>query len=544
MEDISVYLPSQSAPNTPKKLPVFLGSQLVDDDDELVLNTPAAKLEEKEYPDAKKVRTTRSVKGDLEPLFEGLLHYRRRIKWRRAYFQLYQRHLVYHKKGDVSTPQIKLDLLNASVSSYGEYLLNSASHADINQVMARSTACVRAKSFTAKHANVHDVINAARHDDECVFVLTLSDFKILFLRADNEAMRSLWMKQIGLRCLDLLKTISPNYDESRRVKLSVEGLQYDADDHTTTYQMEVHVADGEMVWFLMKSHTEMQLMSNIALEILRRNDVDLSALPDFPEVNLDEVENGKLREKMNNHIVAISLFPAVTDDMEFLSFIGIGSRPSDPNRNNKTFKDNVYRPKMQVQRALELLNSGDIVLFRNPNMLSVGQRLLLQSEWDHVGLVVHHPILANGAQSLYVLEAVNTGVNLVPIRERLFAYDTEGLVAIRRLKWSPTLEKLSLLESFIDKVVGKPYSIRGILGVTTGNEAYFCSQLIAEAYQLLGILPADKHAGEYLPQSFSSGSPKLQMLDDAELEDEEFLLTFEKREIMNALRTSGKMGNG
>jgi hypothetical protein len=31
------------------------------------------------------------------------------------------------------------------------------------------------------------------------------------------------------------------------------------------------------------------------------------------------------------------------------------------------------------------------------------------------------------------------------------------------------------------------------------------------------------------------------MLDGAELEDEEFLLTFEKREIMNALRTSGKV---
>jgi hypothetical protein len=41
-----------------------------------------------------------------------------------------------------------------------------------------------------------------------------------------------WMKEIGMRCLDLFRTISPNYEETRRVKLSLEGLQYDADDHT------------------------------------------------------------------------------------------------------------------------------------------------------------------------------------------------------------------------------------------------------------------------------------------------------------------------
>jgi uncharacterized protein YycO len=174
---------------------------------------------------------------------------------------------------------------------------------------------------------------------------------------------------------------------------------------------------------------------------------------------------------------------------------------------NKAFKDNVFRPKMQVQRALELLNNGDIVLFRNPNMLSVGQRLLLQSEWDHVGLVVHQPILASNQQTLYVLEAVNTGVTLVPMRERLFAYDTEGLVAIRRLKWNPTLEKLKILDDFVERVVGKPYSLAGMLGVTA-NDAYFCSQLIAEAYQLLGLLPSDKHTGEYLPRK-NSTSPQL-----------------------------------
>jgi hypothetical protein len=89
------------------------------------------------------------------------------------------------------------------------------------------------------------------------------------------------------------------------------------------------MAEGEMVWFLMKTHAEMQAMSTIAMEILRNSKVDLSGLPDFPEVKAEEAENGKLKEKMHSHIVAISLFPAVTDHMEFLGFIGIGSRVSE-----------------------------------------------------------------------------------------------------------------------------------------------------------------------------------------------------------------------
>jgi hypothetical protein len=86
---------------------------------------------------------------------------------------------------------------------------------------------------------------------------------------------------------------------------------------------------------------------------------------------------------------------------------------------------------------------------------------------------------------------------------------------IRKLIWKPTLIQLNALEKFQEDVIGQPYSLKGLIkpkhkSNDITNDAYFCSELIGEAYRILGLLPNDSRI--YLPGDFSSHS-NLQLMN-------------------------------
>eukprot|EP00466_Bigelowiella_natans_P001685 jgi/Bigna1/89771/estExt_fgenesh1_pg.C_550058 len=90
-------------------------------------------------------------------------------------------------------------------------------------------------------------------------------------------------------------------------------------------------------------------------------------------------------------------------------------------------------------------------------------------------------------------------------------------IVLRRLNWPARGRRGHLgerLEEFADAVNGKKYGLNlcGLIcGGTLRNwndpaRTYFCSEIVAEGYKFLGLLPPDSCAARYVPGDFSEGS--------------------------------------
>lgn len=108
-------------------------------------------------------------------------------------------------------------------------------------------------------------------------------------------------------------------------------------------------------------------------------------------------------------------------------------------------------------------------------------------------------------------------------------------VVYRPLKFRRTFDNQTLLEDFLRKVIGKKYklspfrmlqkySTQDSVAVVSGDKCYFCSELVASIYKLLGILPREITSANYWPGSFSAET-KLALRNGAAL-GEEYLVEF------------------
>lgn len=153
-------------------------------------------------------------------------------------------------------------------------------------------------------------------------------------------------------------------------------------------------------------------------------------------------------------------------------------------------------------------STGDLILFRNKDIGSVIQRGFTRSSYDHVAL-----LLCYTSGKICLLEAIqSTGVNLLlwsDFKKYQWNLLTERIVH-RKLEFERTEESLVKLEEFVNKVVGKAYklSTRKIVMKNPqkkpGDETdFFCSELIASAYKVLGVLSEEEISNRFLPGSFA-----------------------------------------
>ncbi len=171
----------------------------------------------------------------------------------------------------------------------------------------------------------------------------------------------------------------------------------------------------------------------------------------------------------------------------------------------------------------DTLNTGDIVLFSGRGFVSTAIKCISCSKWSHVGMVVKSAEL--GAVLLWEtttlskikdinFDDVRQGVQLVPLSERIRQY--EGEIAVRKLQAERSPFMLRQLALLREEVKGRPYEdnylelVRSVYDGAMGeNEedlsSLFCSELIAEAYQRMGLLhDADLPSNELTPADFSS----------------------------------------
>lgn len=168
------------------------------------------------------------------------------------------------------------------------------------------------------------------------------------------------------------------------------------------------------------------------------------------------------------------------------------------------------------------LKTGDIVLFSGKGGASAGIKWATFSRWSHVGMVVVLPEYdlvtvweSSTITALIDLETrmPNKGVQLVPLSTRIEQYD--GEVAIRRLEGVEfATDDIRALMQLRRELAGRKYEVDqlelikaawdGRFGRNTEDlSSLFCSELVAEAYQRLGLLAEDKPSNEYIPADFS-----------------------------------------
>jgi len=188
------------------------------------------------------------------------------------------------------------------------------------------------------------------------------------------------------------------------------------------------------------------------------------------------------------------------------------------------------------------LDTGDIVLFSGKGLVSMGLKIGALCSWSHVAMVVRvkEPDVALLYQSTPVCKAkdffdgiLKNGVQVNVLSEAVNGYN--GKVAIRHLAVDRTTEMLDGLSRFRQKVKDRPYEehiIQMVKAVWDGPlghveedlSSLFCSELVAEAYQSMGLLPASEAGGkpatEFTPKNFSTEGSAIELLHEARLGEE------------------------
>ena len=191
------------------------------------------------------------------------------------------------------------------------------------------------------------------------------------------------------------------------------------------------------------------------------------------------------------------------------------------------------KPRIYSKQMRAKLKTGDVVLFSGKGGISAGIKWATLSRWSHVGMIVVLPeydfVTVWESTTLSSIVDLDTklphkGVQLVPFSSRIEGYG--GEVAVRQLDGvtfdDGDIKNLMLLRR---KLAGKEYeqdkielikaAYDGPLGRNSEDlTSLFCSELVAEAYQRLGLLSEDKPSNEYTPADFSE-KRQLKLLEGA-----------------------------
>lgn len=184
------------------------------------------------------------------------------------------------------------------------------------------------------------------------------------------------------------------------------------------------------------------------------------------------------------------------------------------------------------------LKTGDIVLFSGKGAFSETIKYVTLSRFSHVGMILKIPEYdfltiweSTTLSNIKDLESnlPRKGVQLVPLSDRVQKYS--GAISIRQLQGGELpIDSINSLMDLRKQLRGKPYeqskiellksAYDGPFGFNSEDlSSIFCSELVAEAYQRLGLVSESKPSNEYTPADFSKEKMG-QLLNGFELADE------------------------
>ena len=159
------------------------------------------------------------------------------------------------------------------------------------------------------------------------------------------------------------------------------------------------------------------------------------------------------------------------------------------------------------------IHTGTIVLFQGTGLTSdlirwfCGLFTGKKGTYSHVGMIICDK------ERRFIFESTTLngkkGVQLNLLSQAVKTY--KGNMFIRTFEGNLTAKQTVELHQFISDNLGKPYEhhIWELIGAATpwtmfkgNNKDFFCSELIAKAYQILGLISKKPDAKEYKPDSF------------------------------------------
>jgi len=184
---------------------------------------------------------------------------------------------------------------------------------------------------------------------------------------------------------------------------------------------------------------------------------------------------------------------------------------------------------MKYEDIRSQLKTGDILLFSGKGGVSDGIKFFTVSKWSHVGIVYRFSDPNDPQGSVFCWESttlsnladadtgkLTKGVQRVELSERLERCFATGYeISVRTLSKPLNNSMLQALNNFRHEVSGRPYekdkiellkaAYDGIFGENKEDlSSLFCSELVAEAYQRMGLLTEKLPSNEYTPKDFSS----------------------------------------
>lgn len=170
---------------------------------------------------------------------------------------------------------------------------------------------------------------------------------------------------------------------------------------------------------------------------------------------------------------------------------------------------------------------------------------LMGSKWTHVGMIIidskyDFPLVYESCHSTRIkgldIGRTTVGVQIIPFYERLEKYP--GDMVLRRLEDARLTEDAKYrLRLFRRAMVGKPFE-RNFWQIIGANyrwfflpkeenlSSVFCSELIAQCYIELGLLPTTLPSNKYCPADFSE--ERVMDLRQGYLGDEEIIKLHKK----------------
>ncbi len=184
---------------------------------------------------------------------------------------------------------------------------------------------------------------------------------------------------------------------------------------------------------------------------------------------------------------------------------------------------------MKYKDMRDQLKTGDIILFSGKGGISDGIKFFTVSKWSHVGMVYRLDNPLDPESSIFCWESttlsdikdadtgkLTKGVQRVELSERLERCFSKGYeISVRLLSETLTDDMILALNNFRHEVSGRPYekdkiellkaAYEGVLGDNKEDlSSLFCSELLAEAYQNMGLLTEKVPSNEYTPNDFST----------------------------------------
>jgi hypothetical protein len=173
------------------------------------------------------------------------------------------------------------------------------------------------------------------------------------------------------------------------------------------------------------------------------------------------------------------------------------------------------------EKVRDTLDTGDLVLFSGKGNIPAAIKWLSGSKWNHVGMVLKleewdmlllwESTILSGEKDIEA-KKIKSGVQLTILSDRIHSYN--GEVAFRRLLSNRTYEMIDNLVNFRHEVRNRSYETSAMELIKSALDfgdfknkedlsSLFCSELIAEAYQRMGLLDESKPSNEFIPRDFT-----------------------------------------